>query len=196
MTHFDDPSFADVAFEFAGGEVVHAHKLLLALSSPTFAVMFSSGMAEAQGGRHTVAMDHGLCPFGAGTFRLALLYIYTGELPVLDTTATPRDADARAPPLQPTTEGVARLLELLLVADYLQCDHLKQLGERLVIDWEVLQVENVVDVFQHAVGSSCQQLRASCVQYIRGMYDVVQETEAWAALDDTLKKEVTELKRG
>lgn len=38
--HFDDPSFADITFEFAGGEAVHAHKLILALSSPTFAAMF------------------------------------------------------------------------------------------------------------------------------------------------------------
>ncbi len=58
--------------------------------------------------------------------------------------ASERPAEARPAhrlaPLSATTEGAARLLELLLVADYLQCEHLKQLGERLVVEWEVVQV--------------------------------------------------------
>ena len=51
-------------------------------------------------------------------------------------------------------------------------------------------------MLQHAVGASCSQLRSSCVQYIRGMFDVVQQTDAWAGLDDALKREVTELTHG
>lgn len=65
-----------------------------------------------------------------------------------------------------------------------------------MIDWEVLQVENVCDVYQHAaMGASCKQLRASCVQYIRGMFDVVKETQGWTRLDEALQNEVTELRR-
>ena len=93
----------------------------------------AGSMSEAQGGRHTIAMDKGLCPFGADAFRLALLYIYTGELPATDvplgveTGASSRNMStsnvgARAPsPLEPTTEGVARLLELLMAAGEIAC---------------------------------------------------------------------------
>ena len=172
MVQFDDPTFADVLFEFAGGETVHAHKLILALSSPTFAAMFGGSMAEGQGGRHTIKMGEGLCPFGADAFRLALLYIYTGELPAADAphdaqrressavggskTAT-RTSRAEPTPLRPTTNGVARLLELLMAADYLQLEHLKQLGERMMIDWEVLQVRARVNP-----RSYCSSLRLGC----------------------------------
>ena len=207
MAHVDDPSFADVVFVFGGadgggagegsggggGEHVYAHKLLLALSSPTFAAMFTSALAEGRGGQLMMPMDESL--FGADALRLALTYMYTGELPIADDTHPAPPADAKVAPLRPTSSGVARLLEVLLVADYLQLEHLKQLGERLIIDWEVLQVENVVDVYEHASGAKCAQLKASCVQYIRGMFEVVQETEAWARLGEGLQREVTELKQ-
>ena len=88
---------------------------------------------------------------------------------------------------------MSRLLELLLVADYMQHSHMKQTCEKLLIDWEVLQVENVVSIFEHAVGASCAQLRASCVQYMRGMFDVVSASEGWARLCETYRKEVTTL---
>ena len=60
-------------------------------------------------------------------------------------------------PLRPTTNGVARLLELLMAADYLQLEHLKQLGERMMIDWEVLQVRARVNP-----RSYCSSLRLGC----------------------------------
>ena len=81
-------------------------------------------------------------------------------------------------------DGVGRLLELLMVADYLQLDHLKQTAERMCISWGVIQVENVLHVYQHAAGASCAQLRATCVQYVRGMFDVVSMTQAWQSLDE------------
>ena len=37
------------------------------------------------------------------------------------------------------------------------------------------------------------QLRASCVQYMRGMFDVVSASEGWARLCETYRKEVTTL---
>ena len=212
MSHVDDERYADVAFDFGGcsgtNDVVYAHKLILALSAPTFETMFGGAMAEAQSvSRTTIAMDPAL--FGADAFRLALTYIYTGELPftsgfgngVASAGGGGGDGHARegqrvqprVEPLRKDSEGVARVLELLLVADYLQHDHLKQTGERMLVDWEVLQVENVCDVYQHAVGASCAQLRSSCVQFIRGMFEVVSETEAWRRLDAHLQREVTEL---
>ena len=66
----------------------------------------------------------------------------------------------------------------------------------MIIEWDVLQIENVVDVLQHASGAHCAQLKASCVQYIRGMFDVVKETDAWQGLDEALRREVTTLRTG
>lgn len=157
---------------------IHAHKLVLSLSSPTFAAMFSSQMAE---GSHTcltrVPMDSKM--FNVSSFRAALRYIYTGLLP-----------DS----LVPTPTGVTMLLELLRVADYLTLAHLKQVCERLFIDWEVLQVENVVNIFDHSCQANCSQLRAACVQFIRAMFDLVKETEAFLQLPEALKREVQNLR--
>ena len=101
----------------------------------------------------------------------------------------------RAPePLRPTDEGVGRLLEVLQAADYLELAHLKQLGERLIVDWEVLQVENCLAVFERACATRCDQLRASCVQFIRGMFDVIKETEQYQELPEELRREVQELR--
>jgi hypothetical protein len=221
----------------AGGTAVYAHKLVLALTSPHFATMFTSGLVEGQGGKQRLPMDSSV--FGPDALRLALCYAYQGELPLtLSTDASHHHrthtgggggaggvGGGRVAPLAPTSEGVSRLLELLLVSDYFevrplrafwmraprlhrprtlsppapppsQLSHLKQTAERLIVAWDVLQVENVVDVLQHAVGAHASQLKASCVQYMRGMFDVVRETPSWAQLDEALKKEVTELRAG
>jgi len=213
MLQWDEPAFADVIFEFdggieAGGTAVYAHKLVLALTSPHFATMFTSGLVEGQGGKQRLPMDSSV--FGPDALRLALCYAYQGELPLtLSTDASHHHrthtgggggaggvGGGRVAPLAPTSEGVSRLLELLLVSDYFELSHLKQTVERLIVEWDVLQVENVVDVLQHAVGAHASQLKASCVQYMRGMFDVVRETPSWAQLDEALKKEVTELRAG
>ena len=199
MAHWDDPTLADVVFDFGGDGKVFAHKLVLALSSPTFAAMFSGGsFAEGQGGMARIDMcDPASRIFGRDALRLALCFMYTGEIPLaVPPAAKPPAAEhggGRLAPLTPTSSGVSRLLELLLVADYMQHSHMKQTCEKLLIDWEVLQVENVVSIFEHAVGASCAQLRASCVQYMRGMFDVVSASEGWARLCETYRKEVTTL---
>ena len=46
----------------------------------------------------------------------------------------------------------------------------------------------------HAVAARCAQLKASCVQYIRGMFEIVKETEAWGQLDEALRGEVVEIR--
>ena len=257
--HCNDPTFSDVAFVFDGGRAAasgeegaagsssdnfssaavlepsttaYAHKLILALSSPTFAVMFASTFAEsAASGRSVIQMDPEL--FSCDAFKLVLTYLYTGHLPTAgreDATADEaggrsghscksgssgksgksgssgksgagksrdggREEESRSvEPLRPTDEGVSRLLEVLQAADYLELAHLKQLGERLCIDWEILQVENCVHVYQHACGVRCEQLRLSCVQFIRGLFDVVKETEAFQALPEALQREVQEIR--
>lgn len=131
--------------------------------------------------------------FGAAAFRLALTYLYTGELRTEEEGA-PRPSEAGVEPLRPTSRGVARLLELLQLADYFELAHLKQLGERLVVEWEVLQVENVVHIYSHAAACHCAQLRASCVQFIRGMFDVVRQTDAYAGLSPALQQEVQSIR--
>ena len=73
-------------------------------------------------------------------------------------------------PLRPTDEGVARLLEVLQAADYLELAHLKQLGERLVVEWEVLQVENCLAVYERACATRCDQVRRRHRTIYRGPY--------------------------
>jgi len=161
MLQWDEPAFADVIFEFdggieAGGTAVYAHKLVLALTSPHFATMFTSGLVEGQGGKQRLPMDSSV--FGPDALRLTLCYAYQGELPLtLSTDASHHHrthtgggggaggvGGGRVAPLAPTSEGVSRLLELLLVSDYFELSHLKQTVERLIVEWDVLQVENVV----------------------------------------------------
>ena len=36
-----------------------------------------------------------------------------------------------------------------------------------MVDWEVLQVENVCDLYAHAAATNCGQLKGACIQYIR-----------------------------
>merc|ERR1712224_348690 len=147
----------------------------------------------AQGGMAVIAMDAGRL-FGPGALRLALCFFYTGELPLASSGGRVDGHDRRKlEPLAPNSEGVGRLLELLLVADYTQHTHLKQTGERLIIEWEVLQVENVVNVYEHAMGASCSQLQATCEAFMRGMFEVVSATDDWARLDEAHKKKVTTL---
>ena len=195
----DDHTFADVAFVFDGGEEVHAHKLILGLSSPTFAAMFraGSGLAEADATRLArVPMDL----FRVDVFRVALRYLYMGELPIEEVPEGSGGGEAAADAthdsplvLRPTSEGVGALLELLRLADYLELTHLRQRCERVLVDWDVVQVENVVELYKHAKLCSAAQLVRTCVQYMRVMFDVVKETPEWAGLDDELKSVVQTL---
>ena len=77
----------------------------------------------------------------------------------------------------------------------IRSDEVKQVCERLLtIEWEVLQVENVVHIYEHAAASRAGQLKASCVQYIRGMFDVVRQTDAYAGLSPALQQEVQSIR--
>ena len=144
--------------------------------------------------------------FGAAAFRLALRYLYKGALPLraegAESSSTQGFTEGQAGDgedcadgaLRPDSGGVALLLELLRIADYLELTHLKQRCERQFVDWDVIQVENVVDLFQHASQCHCGQLRATCLQYIRLMFDVVKETSAYGELPKALRNEVQKLK--
>ena len=122
---------------------MHAHKLVLALSSPTFAAMFKAG-AMAEGAHERLArvpMDL----FDADVFRIGLRYLYTGQLPLLEPGASDEPGASAAAAasaaasvvsvgpegvLRPDSQGVGRLLELLRLADYLELNHLKQVRFR------------------------------------------------------------------
>ena len=183
----DDPAHSDVVFTFGEGEAaeeVHAHKLLLSLTSATFAAMFTSAMEEGCHARRAhIAL--GEAGFSASTFRRALHYVYHGALP---------DGD-HALALRPDDEGLAVLLELLRLCDYLGLEHLRQTCERLAVDWEVIQVENVCALLEHAAETNAEQLAASCVCFIREMHEVVAQTEAYARLSPERREQIARVKR-
>ena len=150
--------------------------------------------------------------FTPDVFRLGLRYLYTGELSVgspgvesLGDEGAAAGAAEHArlhavPPtsegytVPPTSEGVAQLLELMRLGDYLELAHLKQRCERVLVDWDAIQVENVIDLYTHAAQCNCLQLKATCLQFIRLMFDVVRETDAYGALSEALRREVTSLR--
>ena len=72
---------------------------------------------------------------------------------------------------------------------------MRQRCERLFIDWEVLQVENVCAVYEHAAATNCGQLRGACIQYIRDMFDAVSLTEEYGALPESMREPIVELRR-
>ena len=83
---------------------------------------------------------------------------------------------------------------MLRVADFFDLEHLKQLLElMLVVEWQVVQLENVVSLYEHACHLDCRQLKAACVGFIRDSFDVVSQTPEWGQLSDELREPVVTL---
>lgn len=96
----------------------------------------------------------------------------------------------------PTCPPRSHTPQVLRCADYFDLSHLKQSCEALVAAWDVIQVENVVPLYEHAHQVGAKQLQGLCIQYVRAMFDVVELLPEYRSMADELKQPIIELGRG
>ncbi|CAO2187525.1 unnamed protein product [Urochloa humidicola] len=134
----------DVTFN-VGGEVFHAHKIVLAMRSPVFMAEFYRPMKEAS--RESITIED----IQPSVFKLLLHFIYTDSLPDID------DLD-----VDDKQEFVKRLL---LVADRYAMDRMKLLCESIL--YKRLDAENVVNIFALADQHHCSNnFKDACIEFM------------------------------
>ena len=175
----DSPELSDVRLLLhaaAGGGALHAHKLVLALSSEAFHAMFArrAGMSEAlgMGGGATVELPEWVTR-EAGEFLLDYLY-----------------AGASVAGLLPSDATVAMCCSLLRLADMWMYPHLKSSVEAWFAHNDIVDLQNVVALMTHAHACNAAQLVRLCVVCCREMFRELSQTEEWAALSEELRARV------
>ena len=146
-------------------EVFHAHEIILAMRSPVFWAEFYGPKRIEH--RHVKNFED----MQPGVFRELLHFIYTDEQP------TPRRGRCR----------VAMAQDLLVAADLYDLERLRLMCEKILS--ESMDVENVMTTLVQVDGrQSCQQLEASCIEFMASdpdVYDAVEATEEYKELEKT-----------
>lgn len=142
--YLDREEFADVTF-IVENKPVHAHRLVLSISSDRFRAMFSSGFREMS--EREIYIEEG----SYSIFKLMMEYIYTGEPPYVLQVGSQTDPMVAA--------------ELLVLADQYMLDHLKQLCEARLT--EEVREDTVDSILELAERSNAWQLRGVCGHYMR-----------------------------
>jgi hypothetical protein len=76
-----------------------------------------------------------------------------------------------------------------LLSDKYLLDYLKEWSEVYLSHPDVINIQNVVDLFHVAHGCNAAQLKAVCVFQMAQVFDVVQEMEEWKSLPESLKRD-------
>lgn len=136
-------SFPDVAF-LVEGEVVHAHKSILACRCEHFRAMFGSGMRESREGATIPYPD-----WSKAAFLAMLEFLYTGSVAL--------------------TTPVA--LEVLGLADHIGLDGLRALSETALV--HSVDVGNVCSLISSAHRFGAPELKRFCLDFILKHSDAV-----------------------
>ncbi|XP_037418671.1 BTB/POZ and MATH domain-containing protein 2-like [Triticum dicoccoides] len=164
----------DVTFVLEDGTEIEAHKLVMAMRSPVFRAQFLCGDMKERSTRRFI-MDG----MSASTLRAMLYFIYTDEQP------TPRRGRCR----------VAMAQDLLVAADLYDLERLRLMCEKILS--ESMDVENVMTTLVQVDGrQSCQQLEASCIEFMASdpdVYDAVEATEEYKELEKTCPSFIHEI---
>ncbi|XP_073360804.1 uncharacterized protein [Aegilops tauschii subsp. strangulata] len=148
------------------GTEVQAHKLLLAMRSPVFRAQFLRGDMKERSARRLK-----ISGLTASAFRAMLYFIYTDEQPTPNRRRCP----------------VAMAQDLLVAADLYDLERLRLMCEKVLS--ESIDVGNVMTTLMLAHGRhSCQQLEASCIEFLVSdpdVYDTVEATEEYKELEKT-----------
>jgi hypothetical protein len=150
---FNDEEFSDVTF-IVQGQRVYGHKMVLSIVSDCFRAMFTAGFRE----QDSMEINIPDCSYSA--FLAVMEYIYTGSAPSIDQ----HSPDAAA--------NVAKVVEILELADRFFLDHLKQLCETLL--QPLVNSDTVEYLLQMAQKTNSMQLQAICEHFLRNR-DVVQQ---------------------
>ncbi|XBI68830.1 hypothetical protein VPH35_047980 [Triticum aestivum] len=164
----------DVTFVLEDGTEIEAHKLVMAMRSPVFRAQFLCGDMKERSTRCFI-MDG----MSASTLRAMLYFIYTDEQP------TPRRGRCR----------VAMAQDLLVAADLYDLERLRIMCEKILS--EGMDVGNVMTTLAQVDGrQSCQQLEASCIEFMASdpdVYDAVEATEEYKELEKTCPSFIHEI---
>lgn len=150
---FNDEEFADVTF-LVQGRKVYGHKMILSIVSDWFRAMFTTGFRESD------EMEIEIPDCSHAAFLAVMKYIYTGALPTLDMAANYHYGDNNN-----RDRNLARVVEMLELADRFFLDHLKQICESVL--QPVVNAETVDCLFSVAQKTNASQLQATCKHFFR-----------------------------
>ena len=190
VAQFDRRELSDVHFECAGGEVVYAHRLVLAsCGSEYFRALFSFAPGEHAEWPLRVPLQWA----AAAGVRLVLAQFYTGEM---ERAHKALSLSGRTCERLYTGEGadeasVELVCCMLRLADMWGVSFARQWCERWLASSNVFDIWNVCAVLSHAHGCHAPQLLRVCVYQIRKLFAVVSKTAEWAELEPELQNIVT-----
>lgn len=149
----NDEEFSDVTF-LVEGKKVYGHRMVLSLVSDCFRAMFTNGFRES----NVTEIEIPHCSHQA--FVTMMEYIYTGQTPhiLLEGDNMPG--------------GVAKVVELLELADQFFLDHLKQVCERML--QPMVRMDTYEFMLSVAQKTNAKQLENVCRHFERNM-DHIEE---------------------
>lgn len=155
-TYFNSEEFADVTF-VVQGQKVYGHKMILSIVSDCFRAMFTTGFREQQ----EMEIEIPDCSYEA--FLAVMEYIYTGQTPKMDSPINSMASSAG--PDSTRDVNLARIVEILELADRFFLDHLKQRCETIL--QQAVTAETVEVLLPVAQKTNAGQLQAICEHFIR-----------------------------
>lgn len=132
---------SDVEFLFPNNEIVHAHRIVLSVGSPTFKKMFEGNFVEKDKRQIT------LHEVDSKSFKLVLQYLYTGSVNI------PSDNSA---------------MEILKLANRFLLDNLRLFVESLLL--QRLELENAFQYFFLSTKWQSSSLSHACASLILKEY--------------------------
>lgn len=159
-TYFNSEEFADVTF-VVQGQKVYGHKMVLSIVSDCFRAMFTTGFREQQ----EMEIEIPDCSYEA--FLAVMEYIYTGQTPKME---SPMSSIMVAGSTESARDvNLARIVEILELADRFFLDHLKQICETML--QQAVTVETVDILLPVAQKANAGQLQVICEHFIRNQQD-------------------------
>nr|XP_040246084.1 BTB/POZ and MATH domain-containing protein 2-like [Aegilops tauschii subsp. strangulata] len=150
----------DVSF-IVGGEMIEAHRFVLAMRSPVLKEELYGSMQEARPGQCIIVQD-----MQPAVFKAILHFIYTDSLP--------------------SSEDTEMVRLLLVAADRYAMDRLKLVCQSILC--EDLNKDTVTTTLALAHQHNCHQLKDACLQFIElsGFKDFKANCPSF--IEDTLEK--------
>jgi len=160
-TYFNSDDFSDVTF-VVQGQKVYGHKMVLSIVSDCFRAMFTTGFREQE----EMEIEIPDCTYGA--FLAVMEYIYTGQTPKMEGHVAP-SSPSTASPDAARDVNLARIVEILELADRFFLDHLKQVCETML--QQAVSAETVEILLPVAQKTNAGQLQAICEHFLRNQQE-------------------------
>ena len=156
-----DTSTQDVAFKTSNGDLVSAHRAILAAGSPVFSAMLYGDMKESS------QNEIDLTNIDTATLEYLIFFIYTGHIHA----------------------SVEECCNLLQAARYFGVDALVNLCNKSIGD--ALDLDNFSDVAEFAVENKFDVLRKQCLEFLEAKAKKVMFTHEFNSLPLTVMLDFT-----